>query len=143
MAQRSDALQTRDRYGLRASSAEPATTPDQQCTASRCTASREQGSEHDQLIIEVPPSRVHVLDQLEFPCSAPVLQRPLAVTGFENGRVFFIVNQHHHAVLAREPGNNLCLMFPNTARKIVGHPDIKDALRPVCENVDEVTLAHP
>src|SRR5579862_8151501 len=112
--------------------------PRMQCTASRCTASGERGSEQDQFIIEVSPARIHIFDQLEFPCAEPAFQCPFALTRFQDGPMLFVIDQYCDSVLAREPGDNLGPVLPCAAGNIISHADIKHTFRSVTENVDEI-----
>ena len=64
-----------------------------------------------QLIDQIAPIRIELLDQSYFPIAAPAFQGMFSRTSFKDGSKRFKIDQLVNFVFAREAGNQLGLMF--------------------------------
>src|SRR5262245_44368243 len=97
---------------------------------------------HRQLLAQITPLRVRVLDERELPRPTPALQAMLTRARFENGRVLLEIDELVDAVPAGEAGNELAFVLTHPADEIVGDTDIERAIVPARKDVDEVRIGH-
>jgi hypothetical protein len=92
---------------------------------------RDPGYKHsriDEIGCEIAPVRICCLDQCQLPFAPPSLKNALACSRFEDGGVFFIVDELVHFVGFRETAGDSAFVFSNTAAEIVGHANVERAL---------------
>jgi hypothetical protein len=78
-----------------------------------------------QLIGQIAPIRIELLDQSYLPSAAPAFQGMFSRTSFTDGIEHFKIDQLVDFVFAREAGNKLGLMFQHPTREIVGDAEIQ------------------
>lgn len=74
-------------------------------------------------------------DELDFPCTPPMLHIPLALSCQTHVFVAFGIDKPVQAVLLREAVDKASPVFPNTAREVVCHADVQRAVGSVCHDV--------
>jgi hypothetical protein len=98
-------------------------------------------SEFDQHFrIEIAPSGVGLLDEVELPFPEPALEALLPLDGVLDAKMIFVPDQKVHAVLTREPWNQSLAMLVHPARQITGDSDVKGAVTARGEDVNSAAL---
>jgi hypothetical protein len=95
-----------------------------------------------QLIDQIAPIRIELLDQSYLPSAAPAFQGMFSRTSFKDGIERFKIDQLVDLVFACEAGNQLGLMFQHPTRQIVGDADVQRPISLACEYVDKEHHVH-
>src|SRR5262249_5117366 len=78
-----------------------------------------------QISREVAPVRIEAVDQRKFPCAAPALETAFSGASFRDGCVLLEIYEQNYAIFAREPRDQLALVFEHTTTEVVCHANIK------------------
>src|SRR6202022_4292005 len=81
-----------------------------------------------QLLVEVFPLRVGLVDQRKLPHARPMLQVLLALQSVAYVIVWFVVHKAFQTVALAEAVDNAFAMFPNAAREVARHPNVECAI---------------
>jgi len=96
----------------------------------------------DQIVGQVTPVRVKVLDQLNLPGAPPPLHRMFSRTCFENRRECFEIHELIDPIFSGKARNEPSFVLGHASDEIVGNADIERSVASACENVDEVRSVH-
>ena len=94
------------------------------------------GSTSVNLIIQVSPCRVTLLNQLDLPCSIPFLDRLFSQDGAFHGFVNLVPNQPVNTITFRESFHQTILVLPEPLNKIRCDTDIQSAVGSARKDVD-------
>src|SRR6266851_2566718 len=120
----------------------PLTYGSRLCVASLRAASRPGHGSEAQIISQVTPVRVELLDQRDLPGAPPPLHRMLACPRFENRLECLEIDELVDLIFPGEARNELSFVLGQASREIVGDANIERPVAPTCENVDKIRGVH-
>ena len=98
-----------------------------------------------QILRQVAPAEIVLLDQFDLPCAEPLLDPLLAQDRLLHRRVLFEPDEPPDPVLAREAGNRAVAVLLDALDQAGGDAGIDRAIAPVGEQIDrglELALLH-
>ena len=90
----------------------------------------------EDLIIQIAPNRVALLDQLEFPGSPPFLDALFAENRVSHGGVKFDIHEPVDAISLGEAIDDVASMFPGATAQVARYPDVERTITATGEDVD-------
>src|SRR3990172_5254077 len=94
-----------------------------------------------EVVEEITPFGIRLLDESEFPVPPLTLQLLLAADGARRRFRHFIPDEHVHAILLGESLDQAGLVFPDAAQEVVCHADVESPIATAGQHID-VELAH-
>src|SRR6185437_8018798 len=94
----------------------------------------------EEILIQVLPPRILLLDQLDLPGPIPTLDLFFTADCIADVAPLFEPDQQVHAILLREAVDQIAPVLPCALREIARHADIKRPIRFAREEIDEIAL---
>ena len=95
------------------------------------------------LAVQIPPSRVGRLDQVQLPCTAPTLERFLTRNGRSHRLVRLVPDQRMNPIFLGESVHKIVLVLSDALHKIRRHADVERAVSLAGEDIDAGLLHGP
>lgn len=99
-------------------------------------------SEHEQLIVQIVPLDVGLLNEIHLPLPFPFLEAFLPMNGPPHVPETLEMDQLLDAMSLRESVDEPFPVLPDTSYEIVGYTDVKRAVTPARKDVDVILLGH-